>query len=318
MPAHHIRKPLRKPRLSLSPLLRDVARSDTTRVFQLLQTSPQGLFEQEAARRLEQFGNNEIVHERPPAWWIQLINAFATPFIAVLVVLGTVSLFTDVILAGPPHWKWAKVVILSVMIGVSGLLRFWQEFRTRRAIERLKALVRSTVTVLRIPFYERDGRGDMEAVRKEIPITELVPGDLIHLGAGDLIPADVRLLTSNNLFVSQSVLTGESMPVEKYDTLGEGVEASASTISRRSRDPLEAPTLCFMGTSVVSGTASALVVATGRQTFFDAMASRVVGQRTRTSFDTGVNRVSWLLIRFMLAMVPVVFVTSGLAKGDWK
>ena len=315
MLARHRQKPHR--RLSLSPLLREVAHSDTARVFQLLQTSPQGLSEQEAARRLEQFGNNEVIHEKPPTWWMQLIKACATPFIAVLVVLGTVSLFTDVILVGPPHENWVKVVVLSVMIGVSSLLRFWQEFRTQRAVERLKALVRITATVLRIPSSEQDGRGDMQAVKREVPMAGLVPGDLIHLAAGDLVPADVRLLTSRNLFVSQSVLTGEFMPVEKYDTPGDGMESFAST-RRSQRDPFEAATLCFMGTTVVSGTATALVAATGRQTVFGSMTSRMVAQRTITSFDKGVNRVSWLLIRFMLALVPVVFVINGLSRGDWQ
>jgi Mg2+-importing ATPase len=140
-----------------------------------------------------------------------------------------------------------------------------------------------------------------------VPIEELVPGDIVHLSAGDMIPADIRLLAAKDLFVSQSALTGEALPVEKVAV---AAAPPAGTLP-------DLPTICFMGTSVVSGTATGVVVATGNRTYFGSMASSVLGPRPLTAFDRGVNQVSWLLIRFMLVMVPVVFLINGLLKGDW-
>ncbi|WP_207229432.1 magnesium-translocating P-type ATPase [Ktedonosporobacter rubrisoli] len=299
--------------LRLSQLMRDVAISNTSHALQLLQTSQQGLTEFEANKRLAQFGKNEVAHEKPPVWWVQLGKAFVNPFIGVLVVLGTVSLFTDVIFASPEDRSWKEIIILSVMILISSLLRFWQEFRSQRSAEKLKAMVRTTATVIRRPSASHQ-----EGHKREIPLADLVPGDIVSLSAGDMIPADVRLLTSKDLYISQSALTGEAMPVEKYDTLGNVVEKSAQRRLNTATDPLEISSLCFMGTNVVSGTATAAVVSTGKQTFFGSMASSVLGQRSMTSFDKGVNKVTWLLIRFMLIMVPVVFAINGLTKGDWQ
>ncbi|WP_156257284.1 HAD-IC family P-type ATPase, partial [Sandarakinorhabdus oryzae] len=146
---------------------------------------------------------------------------------------------------------------------------------------------------------------------------EIVAGDIVRLSAGDMIPADVRLIESRDLFVSQAVLTGEAIPVEKYDTLGSVAEKSAASVASSEMNALDMPNVCFMGTNVVSGTATALVVATGARTYFGSLAKAIVGSRAQTAFDRGINSVSWLLIRFMLVMVPVVFVINGLTKGDW-
>ncbi len=282
----------------------------TDGVFELLGASPRGLTAEDVEQRLAQYGPNEIAHDKPPAWYVQLGQAFLNPFIGVLLVLIVASLFLDVLLANPAERSYRVIVVLSTMIVVSALLRFWQEYRSSRAAEQLKAMVRTTATVLR---QDKAGRSN----RQEVPLAALVPGDVIQLSAGDMIPADVRLITSKDLFVSQAVLTGESLPVEKYDTLGAVAQKSATVGGARFRSALEAPGICLMGTSVNSGMATAVVVTTGSDTYFGSMAKSLVGSRAMTSFDRGVSSVSWLLIRFMLIMVPIVCVINGFTKGDW-
>ena len=186
-----------------------------------------------------------------------------------------------------------------------------QEHRSAKAAEALKAMVRTTAAVLR-----REQMG-MQARVREVPMRDLVVGDIIQLSAGDMIPADIRLIESRDLFISQAVLTGEALPVEKYDTLGAVQEKSATAQAADQQDLLDLPNICFMGTNVVSGTATAVVVATGSRTYFGSLARSIVGSRTQTAFDRGVNSVSWLLIRFMLVMVPIVLLINGFAKGDW-
>ncbi|HZU03817.1 MAG TPA: magnesium-translocating P-type ATPase, partial [Ktedonobacteraceae bacterium] len=295
-----------------SPLLREVAHSDLVETLQLLQTTLLGLTDHEAHSRREQMGDNEVVSMRPPSWPRQLMSTLLNPFLLVLVVLGLTSLVTDVLLVQPAARNWTKVLILSIMILLSGLLRFWQEIRSRRAMHHLKALVQTRATVL------RRANASAEPVKRDIPITEVVPGDLVALSAGDMVPADVRLLSSRDLFVSQSLLTGEAMPIEKYDAETRDEEQPLSASGSYHADVLEKPHLCFMGTSVISGTATAVVVATGRETFLSLVAQSVMKQPVTTSFDRGINHVSWLLMRLMVLMVPLVFLLNGLFKGDWK
>jgi Mg2+-importing ATPase len=289
----------------LSKQLIEVSHVSVDEALRRLGTTLEGLPTAEARSRLERYGLNEVAHERAPVWYVQLAKALANPFIFVLLALAAVSFATDVLLS-PDNPEFKTVIVISVMVTVSGLLRFWQEYRYSRAAEQLKAMARTMATVHR-----------SDAGKSEIPVSKLVPGDIVHLGAGDMVPADVRLLTSKDLFVSQAVLTGESLPVEKYDTLGDVVEKSAQAVAAQQVNPLELQTVCFMGTNVVSGTATAVVIATGSHTYFGSMAKGLIGQRAQTSFDKGVNSVSFLLIRFMLVMVPIVFVINGLTKGDW-
>ncbi|WP_330333248.1 magnesium-translocating P-type ATPase [Streptomyces sp. NBC_00536] len=267
-------------------------------VLQDLTAGRHGLTHAEAALRLERDGANVVAHERAPRWWIQLAKAFANPFIAVLVFLAAVMYWQDPADPG--------VVILSVMVGISGLLRFWQEFRSGRAADALNKLVTTTCAVQR-----RAGSGSGPTTF-EVPMDRVVRGDIVKLAAGDLIPADLRLVTSKDLMVSQAALSGESLPVAKADTRAEDLGQFETT------DPVEADNLCLMGTSVTSGTATAVVVATGSDTYFGSMAGSLVGERPQTNFDTGVRKVSFLLIRFMLVMVPVVFMINGFTKGDWN
>ncbi|MBP4046387.1 magnesium-translocating P-type ATPase [Chromobacterium violaceum] len=280
--------------------------------FKRLRSQPEGLTAAEAAQRLEQYGPNEVAHDKPPHALVQLLLAFKNPFVMVLIALAAISYVMDIAMAAPGDQDWTKVIILGSMIGVSGLLRFWQEYRSAKAAEKLKSLVRNTATVQRRPT------SPTVPLRMEVPMAELVVGDVIHLQAGDMVPADVRLLESRDLFISQAVLTGEALPVEKYDTLGAVAAKSADGQTDGEAGLLDLSNACFMGTNVVSGTARAVVVATGTDTYFGSLARNVVShKRIETSFDKGVNSVSWLLIRFMLVMVPIVFMINGVTKGDW-
>lgn len=273
-----------------------------------LRSQRQGLTQAEAAKRLALYGRNEVAHEKAPPALIQLLMAFNNPFIYVLLVLALVSFFTDYILplrAGQ-ETDLSGVIIICTMVMLSGLLRFWQEFRTNRAAQALQSLVRSQVTVLR-----REA-GSETTQRQDVDMSELVPGDIILLSSGDQVPADVRLLSSRNLFISEAVLTGESLPVEKHSS-DAGIDAEEQT----AQELLASSNICLMGTSVASGTASVVVVATGGETWFGSLASSLTGSRPQTAFDRGVNSVSKLLIRFMLVMVPVVLLINGFTKGDW-
>jgi Mg2+-importing ATPase len=298
---------LEQAKLSLR-VLREASHS-VDQVLLSLSSHPRGLTEADAAARLRQYGKNEVTHEKPPTWYVQLFKAFNNPFVWILVVLAAVSYVMDYAIAEPEDKDLTAVIILSVMVLVSGFLRFFQEYRSTQAAEKLKALVRTTATVIR-----RDAPG----TRREVPLSELVPGDIVALSAGDMVPADVRLLTSKDLFVSQAVLTGESLPVEKYDTLGSVVEKRADVpVYSDQVSVLDTPTVCFMGTNGVSGTGTAVVVATGDRTYFGSLAKNIVGKRVLTSFEQGVNRVSYLLITFMAVMVPIVFLIQWVTKGSF-
>ena len=255
-----------------------------------------GLTSEQAEARLEQYGPNEVTHEKPPTWYQQLFHAFLTPFNGVLFAVSVVSLFSDVIFAAPDDRSFRTIIVLMTMVLLSTLLRFWQEFRSNKAAEELKAMVTSTAAVLRAGMDRP----------QEMPISTLVPGDIVYLSAGDMVPADVRLLAAKDLFVSQAMLTGESLPLEKY---AKPVDAT--------RNVLEQETVCFMGTNVVSGAAVAVVAATGDATYFGAMARNIVGARPPTSFDKGISKVSWMLIRFLMVMTPLVLLINGISKGDW-
>lgn len=267
------------------------AKMPIDQVLQELHTSQQGLTKSETKKRLEEYGLNEIAHERPPSWYILLLNNFGNPFIVLLIFLAVISFFIG---------EMDAVYIITVMVLLSVIMRFMQEWRSNQAAEKLKALVSTKATVLR-----RKGK-DAEPTKEEIDIKYLVPGDVIYLSAGDLIPADVRLISAKDLFVGQSALTGESMPVEKDESFK----------PTDSKNPLDMPNICYMGTSVVNGTAIAVILMTGSKSFLGSMAKTITGYRPLTSFDIGINKVSWLLIRFMLFMVPIVFFINLVTKGS--
>ncbi|WP_171474115.1 magnesium-translocating P-type ATPase [Frigoriglobus tundricola] len=301
------RRPTTEARGSIAPVLRGTATRAVPDVLTALNSTPDGISRAEAEVRREQEGPNEIASEKSPHWSVQLLRAFNVPFNYLLMVLALVAIVTD---------DDRAAVVISVMVGLSGTLRFWQEFRSNRAAEKLRAMVRTTATVCRpflAPNTEPGAPPAPTSDGEEVPLRDLVPGDVIRLSAGDLVPADVRLLSAKDLFVSQAALTGESMQVEKADV----PPAEAERLLAGGAAPLELPSLCFMGTTVVSGTAHAAVVVTGDRTYLGSLARQLTGQRVVTAFDKGVRSVSWLLIRFIFVMAPVVFLLNGLTKGDW-
>jgi Mg2+-importing ATPase len=266
-------------------------------LFAAFATGYDGLDEDAIQARLQADGPNEVSHEKPPHWSRQLLHAFLNPFIIVLLSLAVVQLATDASdLTGP--------IIVMVMVAISVLLSFTQEYRSSQAAEKLKAMVRNTASVTR---RASDGHSE----RIEVPVVELVPGDIVHLAAGDMVPADLRLLSAKDLFISQAILTGESLPVEKAAPSGRDL------LDAGSGNPLDLSSVCYMGTNVISGTASALVVATGARTYLGSISHSLAGQRVQTSFDRGVKSVSWLLIRFMAVMVPIVFALNWWDKGNF-
>jgi P-type Mg2+ transporter len=285
-----------------SPLL-DLCDCVPDAALNQLDAQPSGLTPEQVEERHEKFGPNEVTQEKPPALYMQLFHAFLTPFNGVLFAVSIVSLFSDVIFAAPEDRTFRTIIVLVSMVLLSTLLRFWQEFRSNKAAEELKAMVSSTAAVL---------RAGMERPQ-EIPISTLVPGDIVYLSAGDMVPADVRLLTAKDLFVSQAMLTGESIPLEKYPV----APPKRIAASNAPGTLLERETACFMGTNVVSGTATAVVAAIGDATFFGAVAKDIAGARPLTSFDKGISRVSWMLVRFLMVMTPLVFLINGISKGDW-
>ena len=291
-----------------SDLLKDIASYDQDYLLAVMKSAHGGIGEVEAVARLREHGFNEVAHEQRMGWPRQLGRAFNNPFNILLIVLAVISYVTD---------DMKATIILSVMVGLSSLLRFVQEFRSSNAAERLQAMVLTTATVKRVDDVQiaaSEHAGKIGIVlhstgkeTREIPIKYLVPGDIVRLSAGDMIPADVRLLSAKDLFISQGPLTGEAYPVEK----------TAETVTTKIGNPLEIPNLCFMGSNVISGSATAIVVATGLQTYFGGLSHKIVGHREPTAFDKGIHRVSWLLIRFMLVMVPIVFLINGFTKHDW-
>ena len=280
--------PLKRPAgaIQVSPLLVEAARSDAAQVFASLNTSPAGLPEAEAETRLEKHGPNEVAQEVHHGRVFRLMITLRNPLVILLTVLATISFVTGDARAG-------TVMCMMVVLGV--MLRFVQESRADTAAAKLKAMIKVTATVIR------------EGQQVETPLSRLVPGDMVALAAGDMIPADIRVVTSKDLFVVQASLTGESLPVEKFD----------AQETRENITPIEMSNICFLGTSVESGSATGVVVTTGRQTYFGSMASSIAGLQVETSFDKGIKRFTWLMIQFMMVMVPLVFLINGFTKGNW-
>ncbi|HEY3699821.1 MAG TPA: magnesium-translocating P-type ATPase [Spongiibacteraceae bacterium] len=293
---------------TLTKELRTAAQTDIEPLLQRLHTHADGLTAEQADDIRKHNGPNEIEQEKPLPWWLHLWLCYKNPFNLLLTVLALISYYTEDTTAS---------IVISSMVALSTLLRFVQEARSNRAAEKLKAMVSNTATVARRVATNiestRAGHSPQQTVeysttRIELPIKLLVPGDIVILSAGDMIPADLRLLYTKDLFVGQAALTGESLPVEKFAALNKTETAN----------PFELDNIVFMGTNIVSGAASAVVVNTGNRTYFGALAERVSSsERAPTAFQAGVNKVSWLLIRFMLVMVPIVLLINGFTKHDW-
>ncbi len=267
-------------------------------VYNYFQTTRKGLDHTAVEKRHELYGKNIVVHEAKKNPVVMFCKAFINPFIGVLTGLVIISLFTDVILADEEDKDWTAIIIVTTMIILSAILRFIQEWKAEQAGEALKKMVTNTCYVI---------RADEPA--REIPIEEIVPGDLVSLSAGDMVPADMRIIESKDLFVSQSTLTGESDSIEKTPQVIEKKFRSGSVV--------ELDNICYMGSTVVSGSAMGIVFETGNNTYLGTIAKTIAGHRARTAFDKGITKVSMLLIRYMLVMVPFVFLVNGITKGDW-
>lgn len=257
-----------------------------------------GLTDKDVKERQLKHGLNELSTEKPLVWWQHIWYCYKNPFNVLLTVLALICIYTD---------DLKGTIVISSMVIISTLLRFWQEAKSNQAADALKSLVSHKVSVLR----QKSEINSPDPTQKnvlDLPVKYIVPGDIIILRAGDLIPADCRLLETKDLFVSEATMTGESLPVEKY----------AATSVNQPQNTLALNNILFMGTSIVSGTATAVVLTTGQNTYFGTLAKRITqNDQTITSFQKGVNRVSWLLIRFTLVMAPLVLFINGFTKGDW-
>jgi len=262
------------------------ARADGAAVLKELDSQPDGLSEAQAAARLQQVGTNEIAREHRQSNAMRLLSNIKNPLVLLLLALAVLSFLTG-------DQRATIVILVMVVLGV--VLRFVQEMRADDAAEKLKAMVSNTATLVR-------GGKEME-----LPLKLLVPGDVIRLAAGDMVPADVRVLSAKDLFVNQAALTGEALPVERH----------AAPAPADVANPLDLPNLCFLGSNVESGAATAVVIHTGEHTYFGSLAASIVGQRVLTGFDKGVNKFTWLMIRFIAVMVPAVFLINGLSKHNW-
>ena len=257
-------------------------------LFMELRTSINGLSSEDAKERLEEYGENRVDAQKPTPAWLLFIEGFKDPFVLVLAALAIVSFVTS---------DYEAAIVMLVMILASVIITFVQEYRSQKASLALKELIENTCAVT------RDGR------TKEIPMDEVVPGDIVTLATGDMIPADAVLIWTKDLFVNQSSLTGESMPVEKFVEAGVKKDEDISA--------LDLDDLVFMGTDVLSGQGRAIILKTGQETFFGDIARNATSKRGKTAFDVGLTRVSKLLLRMVMVLFPVVFLINGLTKSDW-
>jgi Mg2+-importing ATPase len=266
--------------------LLEKARADTEALLKELGSQLIGLSASEAESRLKTFGTNEIAREKHQSVLMRLLDNLKNPLVLLLSALGVLSFLTG-------DQRATVVIFVMVILGVA--LRFFQEMRADHAAEKLQAMVSNTATVVR---GEKD---------EEEPLKLLVPGDIIRLAAGDMVPADVRVLSAKDLFLNQVALTGEALPVEKH------TDPPPAEV----QNPLELPNICFLGSNIESGSATAVVLHTGAKTYFGSMADRIMAPRQATSFDLGINKFTWLMIRFMAVMVPAVFLINGFSKHNW-
>ncbi|QWU45220.1 magnesium-translocating P-type ATPase [Bacillus sp. NP247] len=291
-------------------MLSEIAKSDVESTLSFFKTTSHGLSQEEATKRLEVYGKNKVVYQKRVKWYITLFNSFRSPFISLLIILGMLSFLTNDI---------KGTIIVGIMVAISALIRFIQELRSQKSIEKLKNLVYEKVTVFRggNGSYKENKRAVLEESGKvQVALENLVPGDIIELSAGNIIPADVRIISSENLLVNQSSLTGEALPIEKSNQY---FYMYKKRKIRKTQNLIELENLCFMGTHIISGTAKAIVVGTGTDTYFGSIAKNQfkLNKKSDSRFDKGVSKVSWLLIKFMIIMTPIVMMIHGVINGNW-
>ncbi|KAA6460496.1 magnesium-translocating P-type ATPase [Bacillus cereus] len=291
-------------------MLSEIAKSDVESTLAFFKTSSHGLSQEEATKRLEVYGENKVIYQKRLKWYITLFNYFRSPFISLLIILGMLSFLTNDI---------KGTIIVGIMVAVSVLIRFIQEIRSQKSIEKLKNLVYEKVTVLRWRdvLYKENKRAVLEESGKiQVALENLVPGDIIELSAGNIVPADVRIISSENLLVNQSSLTGEALPIVKTNQY---FHMYKKRKIRKIQNLIELENLCFMGTHIISGTAKAIVVCTGTDTYFGSIAKNQIklNKKSDSRFDRGVSKVSRLLIKFMIIMTPIVMMIHGVINGNW-
>lgn len=270
----------------VSTNLLEAAVMDAATLYEKLASSPEGLSAEQAQARLQQHGPNVLAKDQRPGIVTLVLHSVLNPLVILLAVLSCVSVATG-------DYRAASMMLLMIVLGIG--LKLFQEAKADSAAAKLKAMISVTATVMR-------GGKPLET-----RVAQLVPGDVVVLAAGDMIPADVRLLSAKDLFVTQSSLTGESFPVEKF-SLEKNPTATL---------PIELTSIAFLGTSVESGSASGIVVATGKDTYLGKISTSLQEQEPPTSFDRGISQFTWLMVRFVAVMVPLVFLINGLTKGNW-
>lgn len=297
-----IKKELEKKNLKLEDnnTFKELSFLKIEEVLKKFNSSLNGLEEHQVEENREKYGENVIIHGKKKNLIRKITEAFINPFTTILFCLVIISIVTDIIIPlhtnSPEDVSYTTVIIITTMVMISGFLRFIQESKSSNAAEKLTAMITTTASIKRA-FEDK----------KEIDIKNIVVGDIIFFAAGDMIPADVRIIQSKDFFVSQSSLTGESEPVEK---IPEGTNSKEKSIT-------ELENIIFMGSNVISGSAVGIVVSVGNNTVFGKIAELIAEDSPASSFEKGVNSVSWILIRFMLVMVPVVFFINGFTKGSW-
>ena len=298
-PNAHVASEPDAPSAEGSPRLRRMASKAQLQVLRELDSSLRGLVEREAEARLEAYGENVPPTAPRAGVSAALVRAVLDPFVLVLLFLGMVSAFTGDVPA---------VIVISVLAAVSCGLRVGQEYRAGKAAAALRAVAATTTTVI------RRARSDAAPLAREVPTDLLVPGDIVRIAAGDAVSADLRLLRTTGLTVSQALLTGESLPVAKYANLSEPTGGPDPVDNGTLFDD---PRLCLQGSTVVSGSGTAVVVATGADTYFSANHHWMHYRRGRTTFDRDVRRLSWTLVALMAAAIPFVVALTKFSRESW-
>ena len=284
-----------KKRLQLKQRLSALSLLSEEALLQEFNQSMNGFNEEQAELMREKYGTNTLPKQKADWAGLRLLRCLFTPFTLILIALMGISVITDVVMVSAKDQDFSKIIIIFVMITLSTVIRFVQETKSSREAEKLNEMVETTTLVYR------------NQSAKEIPADEVVAGDLVRLAAGDLVVADVRILQAKDLFISQASLSGESDPLEKQ---GIALSEPAASVT-------DSENLAFMGSNVISGSALCMVIAVGSDTFFGSMAESFSEPQDATNFEKGMNAVTKILMRFMLVMVPIVFVINGFTKHDW-
>jgi len=255
-------------------------------IFSEFKTDIFGLNDKKVKIRLHVYGKNELEYKKKQKWYQTLIHILINPLIILFLFIIIVSLFTQ---------DYKTSFVISLMVLISLIIRFVQETKAYNEAEKLMSLVRTTVTVIR------------NEKKKEVDLVDVCPGDIVYLSAGDLIPADLRIIESKDLYVNQSFLTGESLPVEKNHFIEKNTDTHPSNLKN----------ICLMGTNVESGYGVGVVIHTGKNTYLNTLTKDLIGKRPVTAFDKGIENFTYLMIKFMAFMVPTVFLVNGITKGNW-